>query len=135
MFYSFQIAIPANTTQNDAIETDIKLTQGVIYNVQVQFPIGCKELAHCQIYREGSQKWPTNPEANLASDGYIIPISEEIELLSAPYTFKAKTWNEDDTYDHTITIWIGVLRGRSWQRMAQIFEALARFMSKFGVQV
>lgn len=109
MIYSYAITIPANTSEADPVEQEIRLTAGLISHVEVEFPAGCAGLVHLRVMREGGHLWPTNPEGNLASDDYVIPWDEHIELTSSPYRLQAVAWSDDDTYSHTLTLRINML--------------------------
>jgi len=104
MFYVFPITIPANTPETAKQLTTLQLTRGTIKRVNIEFPAGHVGLTHIFIRRGLYQVWPSNPDANFKSSNETIAWEEEYELDSAPYAFVASTWNEDDTYDHTITV-------------------------------
>ena len=108
MYYDIPVTIPANTPELSPIEVEVKLTHGVIHRVEVEFPAGCAGLAHLQILRYDHQIYPTNPEGSFNTDDYIVPIDDYFELIEAPYTLKLRGWNLDDTYEHTITVRIGI---------------------------
>ena len=51
MLYVLALTIPANTAEATPYEEDLKLTDGVITRVEVEFPAGCAGLAHsCLLY-------------------------------------------------------------------------------------
>lgn len=104
MFYVFPITTPANTPETAKQKTTLHLTRGRITQVQVYFPSGQVGLTHIGINRGLHQFLPTNPEANFSSSGETIPITEDFALDTAPYQLEAYTWNEDATYEHTITV-------------------------------
>jgi len=93
VYYNFTLTIPANTAATDREEKRVKLTHGVITRVEVSFPRGCAGLAHLQIYENGHQVWPTNPDGDFASDDYTIPIDEYHEFFRAPYQLRLSGWN------------------------------------------
>lgn len=104
MEYVFRLTIPANTAKADAESLTCQLTYGTIGRVAVAFPPGPKGLAHLVIYRYEHQLWPTNPEESFAWDNYTIEFDEEFALTERPYTLSIRGWNEDDTYEHTVTV-------------------------------
>lgn len=133
MFYDYAITVPKDTTESSPVEQVMKLTKGVIHRVEVQFPIGCRALAHCVILHHEHQFLPTNPQGSFASDGYIIPIDEHFELKTAPYSLKAKCWNEDDTYQHVITIRVGILPKEVITPFAGLGGMFKKFFQLVGV--
>jgi len=109
LIYKFQFTIPKNTPETAKIEKTMRICPGIIHRIEIMFPPGCAALAHVEIYHHTVQMWPSNPETDFASDGETIAFREFYLIDEIPAELIAKMWNEDDTYDHTITIRIGVL--------------------------
>ena len=109
MFYDFDIPIPANTAEDDPYQKELHLTKGVIHRVEIEFPAGCAGLAHLKILKFNAPLWPTNPEGSFHSDNHVIAFNEAYELSTWPYTLTVKAWNEDDTYQHTLKLRLGIL--------------------------
>jgi hypothetical protein len=109
MIYSFPILALKNTTALTKQRTDINLKKGVIHKVEIQFPIGCAELAHMQIYDNLSQLWPSNEGQSFASDGHVIAIKDSHVIDTAPFSLIVYVWNESEDYDHRITLRLGML--------------------------
>ena len=104
MFYVFPITIPANTPDTAKLKTILPVTAGTVKRVMVEFPAGHVGLTHLHINRGLAQVWPTNPDASFKSSNETIEWAEEYVLDTPPYQLEAYAWNEDDTYDHTITV-------------------------------
>lgn len=113
MIYAFHIATPANTTEADPLKTQLQLCQGVIHQVDIVFPPGCAGLAHLKILKGVHQAFPTLPATHFAGDDDILSYREHLELSHEPYILDAITWNEDDTYSHTITVRLGILKKKN----------------------
>ncbi|MCL5026639.1 MAG: hypothetical protein M1531_09145 [Chloroflexi bacterium] len=129
MFYSLPLTIPANTTEADAQEVDLKLAPGVIHRVGLTFPAGCVGLAHARILRSGHQLWPTNPDQDFALDDTQVEWDDYFELNEDPFSVLIQAWNQDDTYAHTITVRIGVVPIEVfWRegRSARMIEVLTK---------
>jgi len=109
MIYRFSIKTPKNTPEKNKIKTDLKLTAGVIHQVDIQFPPGPEALLHVQIHHGLYQVWPSNPEESFASDAVTITFREFYDFTETPYVLSVYTWNEDDTYDHEVIIRLGIL--------------------------
>lgn len=103
MLYSFALTIPANTPATAPEELEVELVPGIIHRVEVQFPFGVLAFAHVQVLRGVHQAWPSNPDADLASEGAIIGWDEHYELPVGETILTLRGWNLDDTWDHTIT--------------------------------
>ena len=110
MYYETTITIPADTLKSAPTEVELRVTQGIIHRIELEFPRGCAALAHVALYYHEHQFSPTNPDGDYASDGYVIPINDLLPLDSAPYTIEIRGWNDDDSYSHTIRVRMGILR-------------------------
>lgn len=109
MYYDAKITIPANTPQNSPVIERLKLTKGIIHRAEVEFPEGCAGLAHVTICQAIHQVFPTNPDGDFNSDNFVIAWNDFLSLEVEPYEVQLLGWNEDDTYEHTITVRIGIL--------------------------
>lgn len=110
MIYRFGISTPANTGASAKKRTNLKITAGVIHQLDLIFPPGPQGLLHVQINRGLNQVWPSNPEGSFAADNNMISFRERYEIMTEPYELEAYTWNEDDTYAHGVIIRIGILK-------------------------
>jgi len=135
MFYDYAIVVPANTLESAPVTQFLKLTRGIIHRVEVQFPIGTLALAHCRIFYHEHQAFPTNPDGDFSSDGYVIPIDDQYEIDSEPYDMKAVCWNLDDTYQHIITVRVGILRYEEIEKRSASAGAMQRFLKLMRVGV
>jgi len=110
VIYSWDLTTPANTPENVPKEWTLEMAYGVIHQVNIIFPAGCCGLARIKIFRGVNQVWPSNPESSFAGDDEVVSFREFFSLETKPYQLEAITWNEDDTYDHTIIVRLGLLR-------------------------
>jgi hypothetical protein len=109
MDFKYVVKTTKNTTEPYAVLTDLKLTEGTVRRVQLLHPEGCQGLAYASIWLGGHQLYPSNPEG--AYHGNAVPMEFEDNFeLKAPAILKLKTWNLDDTYDHSVYVRITVLR-------------------------
>jgi hypothetical protein len=106
MIYTASIETTFSTSEANAKVTEIKVTDGVIHEVSVYFPSGCAGLVYCQIFEGGHQFVPSTEGQFLRGDGILIDSKEFYEIDTAPRWITVKTWNLDDTYNHTIEIMI-----------------------------
>ena len=106
MIYTASIETSANTTEANATKTELKITDGVIHEVSVYFPPGCAGLVYCQIFEGGHQFVPSTEGQFLRGDGILIDSKEFYEIDTAPRWITIKTWNLDESYDHTIEVMI-----------------------------
>ena len=135
MFYSFQIPVAVGRTEANPVEEELNLTYGVIVWVGVQFPVGCAELVHCRLLHRRHQVWPSNINESLQSDGYTVPIDEHYRLDEPPFIFTAICWNDDDTYDHTVTVFVDILESTLALLIVELAKGLSRFLKLVGIKV
>jgi len=109
MIYEEDLTIPASTPETSPVETLIEVTAGVIHRIEVQFPPGCFGLAHVVIVHENTQIFPTNPGQSFKGDAWVFSVNEYHVLDEPPFIITVRGWNEDDTYEHTITVRICIL--------------------------
>lgn len=104
MFYSFDVVLPASTTEASPVEVEAEMVPGSIHRVEVQFPLRCAGLAHLRILHALHQVWPGNPGGSLAGDGAIVAWDEHWLLDQEPFALILQGWNDDDSFPHTITV-------------------------------
>ena len=109
MIYSYEDTIPINTPKASMRRTVMKLTPGIIHQVEIQFPIGCAGLAHCVIKDNITQIWPSSPNYDFSADGFVISFREDYEIKYEPWELYMNTWNTSTDYEHTITVRLGLL--------------------------
>ncbi|GAI77090.1 unnamed protein product [marine sediment metagenome] len=131
--YSFDIPVPVGRTKDNPVEMELVLTDGFISFVGIQFPVGCCGLAHCRILHYRKQVWPTITEHSFASDGYVIPLCPMYDFTEPPYVLTAICWNDDDTYPHTITIWVEILPLEALIPFAGMGGMLRKFLKLVGI--
>jgi len=134
MFYDYSITVPANTAESSPVTQYLKLTRGIIHRVEVQFPIGASALMRCKIFYHEWQAFPTNPDGYFASDGYVIPIDDYYKIDSEPFDLKVLVWNLDDTYQHILTVRVGLLRYEDIQGRLETENMLQRFLKMIRME-
>ena len=109
MIYTADITTPHGTAKIDPVITLIKVTKGLVYRVEIEFPPGAAGLHHTVIFDGGFQVWPTSPGVTFHGGWSLIGFDDTYLKLSAPYEFTAYSWNLDETYDHSISIRLGMV--------------------------
>lgn len=109
MIYRFNISTPANTAESAKQKTVLKVSRGVIHQLDIVYPPGPSGLLHLQIAKALHQLWPSNPSGSFAADQNMITFREHYELMTDPFQLEAYTWNLDDTHDHSVIIRLGIL--------------------------
>ena len=107
--YDFPVTTPANTTEANPTRTELLLDVGVIDQVEVAFPPGPQGLLHVRILRGASVLWPRNGGEGYAWDDDTLRFNPLYVLEEAPLALEAVSWNDDDTYDHQVTLRFNVV--------------------------
>lgn len=92
------------TTKQNPLVTNIPIVQGKITQLLVFFPPGVNALAHIKILYGLQQIFPGNEQGDFAGGAVLISWAEDVDITHDPSQLTAVTWNDDDTYDHTITV-------------------------------
>lgn len=77
----------------------------------------------CMVSDGGFQVWPSSLGNWFTGDSIVIGFDDVYLKESAPYHFNIFTYNDDDSYDHSINIRIGLVTN-------EIF--MARFLPSMG---
>ena len=109
MLFEATITIPASTTEASPTIEDLGIGKGVITKFMVRPRAGHKDLAHCVIRYHEHIIAPTTEGMSLHGDVDPIDWEDHIEVLQEPLTLKILGWNDDDTYEHTFTIYVVIL--------------------------
>ena len=108
VIYSLSITTPANTGQGSALRTPLKVTRGLIWRIEIDYPPGCCGLCHCIILDGSYHMFPATPGESLSADGAVIGFDDLYYKAAAPFELTVVTWNDDETYDHTLNVRIGL---------------------------
>lgn len=110
MIYTKIITTPANTTENAPLETVLDLCIGIVHQVDIFFPPGAQGLHRLRVTRGVNAVIPTNAEGYIAGEDERISHKEYIDVDDEPKRLVVRSWNLDDTYEHTVMLRVGVLR-------------------------
>lgn len=122
MFYTFSYTPSASDTETDPHELKLKLTAGVIHQVDVLFQNGCNHAEFVQVFDDNFQLWPSNRGEKLRGNATIISFREFYELKPGNTILTAKFWTTLTEEFKEITISIGLLPKRVLQPLS--FEEL-----------
>ena len=108
MIYTASITTPAQTAQSDPLDTRLRVSSGLIWLFEVNFPPGCCGLVHVQIFDGLYQVIPATPRETLYSDAETQRFDDLYFKQFAPYELLIRTWNLDETFDHKTQVRIGM---------------------------
>ena len=109
MDYVFVLPIPATTAITSPVTRSLRIPKGDITEVRVIFPVGCADLAHVRIFALDKQIYPSNLGSYYQGDGVFFLIRDRYPLSEFVQEVKVEGYNEDDTYQHTVTVGITVI--------------------------
>lgn len=118
MFYVFDHTITTADTSAAKHREEMDLTAGVIHQVDVLFQDGCDHEAHVQIFRGGSQVWPSNRGKTLKGNATVVSFREFYELKPGSADLHALIWGDGTIDDVEVIIQIGLLPKRIIQPMS-----------------
>jgi hypothetical protein len=104
MLYSKQVILSSGGTEATSTKVNFKVNKGVIYRAWLIFPPGCAGLVKVRVYHEVHPIMPVNISDYIAADDYVFEIPLFFEIEDEPYLITFEGWNEDDTYNHTISL-------------------------------
>lgn len=104
MIFVHTVSTPAGTTEASPQRTELSLNLGILHRLDVGFPPGPQGLLHAAIERDGRQLYPSNPQGDFAWDDSIQNYPTWFELEVEPFAVVARTWNDDVTYAHDVTL-------------------------------
>ena len=103
MFYEFDLTIPANTLEASPATFDAVMASGIIEQVSVQIPLGCRSLVHTVAWRGQHQLWPSNPDGSHKGDNPRLIWNEDYDLSEPPHTITLRGWSPSTVFSHVIT--------------------------------
>lgn len=115
MIYTKSIATPANTAKATPLVTRMRVTRGVVYQVDVMFPPGPSGLVGVRIFHEAEQVWPTDADEFFYGDNTLVTFQESRLFTIDPLQFSVKTFNLDTAFEHTVQVRIGIADQREYQ--------------------
>lgn len=109
MLYELDVRAPANTPATAPVEELVRVTKGVVTQVQVQIPGGHMGLTGAQVWRGASQVWPSNPGGYFKGDRAFLTWAEDYLIEDEPLELRALVWNTDTDNAHTVTFRFAML--------------------------
>lgn len=108
MFNVFDHSVVAANTSADPHVEIIKLSAGVVHQVDILFQDGCDHLANVQIFHGGYQVWPSNRGKAFRGNATAVSFREYYELDAGGTELTALIWGDGSDLAEVI-IQIGVL--------------------------
>lgn len=109
MLYDVKVTAPANTPATAPVEELVRVTKGVVTQVQVQIPGGHMGLTGAQVWRGASQVWPSNPDGYFEGDRAFLEWEEDYLIEDEPLELRVLLWNTDTDNEHSVTFRFAML--------------------------
>jgi len=124
VFFQIEVATPPNTPASAPVVARLAVYPGVTRQVWVGFPRGCYGLAHMQIWHWGWQLWPWTPQTSYHWNDYMFTFEDRYPILEEPLELVVKSWNLDDSFEHTLTFAVTVEPAPSEEEIRELRERL-----------
>lgn len=108
MIYTATIKTEVGRLKANLLRTVLKISGGLVWKIEVEFPPGPSGLLHIRILDGLYQVFPASPSDTFHSDASLIGFDDLYLKTSEPFEFVIETWNLDETWDHTIQVRIGM---------------------------
>jgi len=119
VIYIANITTPYNTAKTALKKTVVQVTSGLVFKVEFYFPAGSAGLMGVAVFDGLYQVWPSTVGEFFIGEDQLIAFDDMYLKEAAPFELQCYTYNVDDTYNHFVSIRIGLVS-------ADVF--LARFM-------
>jgi len=135
MIYTANITTDKDTAQTDLKKTVINVTKGLVYKVEFYFPSGSAGLMGVAVFDGLFQVWPSNVGEFFVGEDQEIDFDDLYLKEAAPYELQCYTYNTDDTYEHFVSVRIGLVSKEAFmmrflpQKSQEVFLASLRQMA------
>lgn len=109
MRYTVDITVAANTSASAPSQTTLQIAPGTLVQCSIQFPPGPAGLVGVRIHRWGRQIIPSLGSGWIVGDDVTHNIPERLDVLQSPHSVEVVCYNDDDLYDHAVTVHLDVL--------------------------
>ena len=134
MLYTFAIIVPAGRAEATPLEQELNLCHGYIHRLNIRFPPGPQGMVYLAIYHREHQVWPNTPDEAFNGEDETVDSFEHFDLTEPPHNLLVRAWSPGTTYNHTITIRIGILPRAVLLPLAKLDGLLRKFFKILGVK-
>jgi len=104
--YFVKLAIPADTAEDAPVEKTVEVEGFRLEEVAYLIPPGWSALAHFAVFYGIRQIYPAEAGTWVTGDGLYRRVPLRWLLPESPCKLTLKGWNEDNTYSHTVYMWL-----------------------------
>ena len=124
MIYTANITTTKSTPKTALKKTVLHVNKGLVYKVEIYVPPGAAGLLGVSVFDGLYQVWPSSVGEFFVGDDIMISFDDLFLKEAAPYQFQICTYNEDDTYDHTCSVRVGLVSNEAF--MARFLPTKSR---------
>lgn len=124
MIFVAAVTTPQNTAKLNPVITTLPIVAGKITQTFIFFPPGVNALAHIKILWGLYQLFPSNEQGDFAGGDVLLNWPEDIDITTEPLQLTIVTWNDDDTYPHTITVHVVMTPALPSSNVSDVIAAL-----------
>ncbi len=128
MIYTANITTPKDTSLTALKITRLHVTKGLVYKVEFYFPAGSAGLMGVAVFDGLYQVWPSTVGVFFTGQDQMITFDDLYLKEAQPFEFQCYTYNLDDTYEHLVSVRIGLVSKEVFQarylpsKSAEVFK-------------
>jgi len=129
--YFTSLNIPAKTPKTAPVEKDIEIEGEILSELAYLIPPGWCALAHFSIFYGIKQIYPEEKDTWVTGDDVYRPVPIRWTLPESPCKLTIKGYNQDDTYAHTVYLWLltaPIEEAKPWRIIADFVAILKRLL-------
>ena len=124
MLYVKKITVPANTPKENPYRVDVNIYEKYLTRIGVFFPPGPMLLVGVSVWYGETQIFPHREGDWVVGDFQFIQSRVEFEAPEKPCRLRILCYNEDDTYDHTVVVYLYTTNISTREMMNQLIKAI-----------
>ncbi len=109
MIFTANINTSKDTSPTAPKLTRIHVSKGLVYKVEFNFPTGSAGLMGVAVFDGLYQVWPSTVGQWFIGEDQLISFEDMYLKEAAPFELQCYTYNEDDTYSHSVAVRIGLV--------------------------
>jgi len=129
--YFAKLTIPANTPADNPAIVEVEVEGDVLAELAYLIPPGWTALAHFAVFYGIKQIYPVEAGTWVTGDNLYRPVALRWHLPESPAKLTIKGYNQDDTYPHTVYLWLLTKpeeEALPWRILADFVKILKRLM-------
>jgi len=129
--YFTKLTIPANTPEDQPAVTTVEVEGEVLDELAYLIPPGWSALAYFSLFYGIKQIYPYEAGTWVTGDNLYRQVPIKWRLPESPCKLTLKGYNEDDTYPHTVYMWLlttTIEEARPWQVLIDFVAIFKRLL-------